>query len=144
MRRTIFENARTVIFEINERCPSFRGLNGSHRVHLSEATYVVEGVHEPLPLRTYKDPSPVDIQIARNVVAEIPDGAVLGAGRRRRSLHCGQDAGGIRPEGLGLLDRHYQRCLPGDPQGGKADQRPQGGGYRLLYLEPGDGLSGAV
>ena len=78
--RTIFENARTVIFEINERLPKLQGVNGSHRVHLSEATYVVEGVHEPLPLRTYKDPSPVDIQIARNVVAEIPDGAVLGLG----------------------------------------------------------------
>ena len=78
--RTIFENARTVIFEINERLPKLQGVNGSHRVHLSEATYVVEGVHEPLPLRTYKNPSPVDIQIARNVVAEIPDGAVLGLG----------------------------------------------------------------
>ena len=78
--RTMFESARTVIFEINERLPKLQGVNGSHRVHLSEATYVVEGVHEPLPLRTYKDPSPVDIQIARNVVAEIPDGAVLGLG----------------------------------------------------------------
>ena len=55
-------------------------MNGSHRVHLSEADYIVEGVHEPLPLRTYKEPSQVDIQIARNVVAEIPDGAVLGLG----------------------------------------------------------------
>lgn len=78
--RTIFENARTVIFEINEHLPRLQGVNGSHRVHLSEADYIVEGVHEPLPLRTYKEPSPVDIQIARNVVAEIPDGAVLGLG----------------------------------------------------------------
>ena len=78
--RTIFENARTVIFEINERLPKLQGVNGSHPVHPSEATYVVEGVPEPMPLRTSKDPSPVDIQIARNVVAEIPDGAVLGLG----------------------------------------------------------------
>ena len=55
--RTIFENARTVIFEINERLPRLQGVNGSHRVHLSEADYIVEGVHEPLPLRTYKEPS---------------------------------------------------------------------------------------
>ena len=46
--RTIFENARTVIFEINERYP--------------------------------KDPSDIDIAIAKNVVAEIPDGAVLSLG----------------------------------------------------------------
>ena len=78
--RTIFENARTVIFEINEHYPKLHGVNGSHRVHLSEATYVVEGVHEPLPLRTYKDPSDIDIAIAKNVVAEIPDGAVLSLG----------------------------------------------------------------
>ena len=41
--RTIFENARTVIFEINERLPRLQGVNGSHRVHLSEADYIVEG-----------------------------------------------------------------------------------------------------
>ena len=78
--RTIFEHARTVIFEINEHLPTLQGVNGSHRVHLSEAAYIVEGEHEPLPLRNYKDPSPIDIQIARNVVAEIPDGAVLALG----------------------------------------------------------------
>ena len=78
--RTIFEHARTVIFEINEHLPTLQGVDGSHRVHLSEAAYIVEGEHEPLPLRSYKDPSPIDIQIARNVVAEIPDGAVLALG----------------------------------------------------------------
>ena len=78
--RTIFENARTVVFEINERLPRLQGVDGSHRVHLSEADYIVKGEHEPLPLRSYKDPSPIDIQIARNVVAEIPDGAVLALG----------------------------------------------------------------
>ncbi|MBO5918412.1 MAG: acetyl-CoA hydrolase, partial [Oscillospiraceae bacterium] len=44
--RTIFENARTVIFEINEKLPRLQGVDGSHRVHLSEATYIVEGEHE--------------------------------------------------------------------------------------------------
>ena len=78
--RTIFENARTVIFEINEHLPTLQGVDGSHRVHLSEADYIVEGEHEPLPLRTYKDPSPTDIQIAKLVVNEIPDGAVLSLG----------------------------------------------------------------
>ena len=78
--RVIFENARTVVFEINEHYPTLQGVDGSHRVHLSEADYVVEGEHEPLPLRTYKDPSPIDIKIAENVVKEIPDGATLSLG----------------------------------------------------------------
>ena len=78
--RAIFESARTVVFEINERLPRLQGVDGSHRVHLSEADYIVEGEHEPLPQRTYRDPSPADLAIARLVAAEIPDGAVLSLG----------------------------------------------------------------
>ena len=78
--RTIFENARTVIFEINEHLPTLQGVDGSLRVHLSEADFIVEGAHEPLPLRTYKDPSETDIAIAKHVVEEIPDGAMLSLG----------------------------------------------------------------
>lgn len=78
--RTIFEHARTVVFEINERYPRLQGVDGSHRVHLSEADYVVEGGHEPLPVRSYKEPSETDKKIAGLVVAEIPDGAVLSLG----------------------------------------------------------------
>lgn len=78
--RTIFESARTVIFEINEHYPRLQGIDGSHRVHVSEADYVVEGVHEPLPVRTYREPSETDLAIARLVVDEIPDGAVLSLG----------------------------------------------------------------
>lgn len=78
--RTIFENARTVVFEINEHLPMLQGVDGSHRVHLSEADFIVEGEHEPLPLRTYQESSSVDITIANHVVKEIPDGAVLSLG----------------------------------------------------------------
>lgn len=78
--RTIFEHARTVIFEINEHFPCLHGVDGSHRVHLSEADYIVEGEHEPLPQRSYKEPSPIDIAIAKNVMTEIPDGAALSLG----------------------------------------------------------------
>lgn len=78
--RTIFENARTVVFEINEHLPRLQGIEGSHRVHLSEADFIVQGTHEPLPVRTYREPSPLDIQIAELVVKEIPDGAVLSLG----------------------------------------------------------------
>ena len=78
--RTIFESARTVVFEINEHLPQLQGVNGSHRVHLSEADYIVEGEHEPLPQRSYREPSETDTQIARLVLDEIPDGAVLSLG----------------------------------------------------------------
>ena len=78
--RAIFESARTVIFEINEHYPCLQGVDGSHRVHLSEADYVVEGTHEPLPLRSYREPSETDIAIAKLVVEQIPDGAVLSLG----------------------------------------------------------------
>ena len=69
-----------MVFEINERLPRLQGVDGSHRVHLSEADYIVEGEHEPLPLRTYRDPSPTDLRIAQLVAQEIPDGAVLSLG----------------------------------------------------------------
>ena len=78
--RTIFEAARTVIFEINEKLPTLQGVNGSHRVHLSEATYIVEGEHEALPLRSYRAPSETDKKIAELVMKEIPNGAVLSLG----------------------------------------------------------------
>ena len=78
--RTIFENARTVVFEINEKYPRLQGVDGSHRVHLGEADYIVEGEHEPLPERKYKEASETDRKIAELVAAEIPDGAVLSLG----------------------------------------------------------------
>lgn len=78
--RTIFEAARTVVFEINEQLPTLQGVDGSHQVHLSEADYIVEGEHSPLPIRTYKEPTEVDLKIAKLVAAEVPDGAVLSLG----------------------------------------------------------------
>ncbi len=78
--RVMFQHARTVIFEINEHYPTLQGVDGSHRVHLSEADYIVEGTHEPLPTRSYKEPTPTDIAIAKLVVEEIPDGATLALG----------------------------------------------------------------
>ncbi|MBQ5799391.1 MAG: acetyl-CoA hydrolase [Oscillospiraceae bacterium] len=78
--RTIFESARTVIFEINEHYPCIPGVRGSNSVHLGEAHAVVEGEHEPLPTRSYRDASEVDVAIAKIVAEEIPDGAVLSLG----------------------------------------------------------------
>lgn len=78
--RVAMASARTVIFEINEHYPTLLGVGGSNRVHLSEADYIVEGTHEPLPTRSYKDPSPTDIAVAKRVLEEIPDGATLALG----------------------------------------------------------------
>lgn len=78
--RTILESAKTVIFEINEHYPRLQGVAGSHCVHISMADYVVEGKHEPLPVRKYREPGETDIAIARLVVEQIPDGAVLSLG----------------------------------------------------------------
>ena len=78
--RAIFESARTVVFEINEHYPRLQGVNGSHRVHLSEADYIVEGEHSPLPQRNYKEAGDIDRRIAELVLREIPDGAVLSLG----------------------------------------------------------------
>ena len=41
---------------------------------------MVEGEHEPLSVRTYREPSETDIAIAKLVVEQIPDGAVLSLG----------------------------------------------------------------
>ena len=78
--RAMFESARTVVFEINEKYPTLQGLDGSHRVHLSEADYIVEGEHEEIPTRSYKEASDIDKQIAKLVVEQIPDGACLSLG----------------------------------------------------------------
>ena len=78
--KTIIEKARTVVFEINERFPVLCGVDGSHLVHLSQADYVVEGEHSPLPTRSYKAPTEIERKIAELVVNEIPDGATLSLG----------------------------------------------------------------
>lgn len=78
--KTIMEKARIVIFEVNENMPCLQGVDGSHRVSLDEADIIMEGQHGPLCTSSYRTPSEADLQIARNVVAEIPNGATLSLG----------------------------------------------------------------
>ena len=79
--KTIIENARTVVFEINEHYPrKIFGPDGSNKVNISQADYIVEGEHSPLPVRSYRAPSETDIKIAEHVLREIPDGACLSLG----------------------------------------------------------------
>lgn len=115
--RTIFKQARTVVFEINERLPRLQGVDSSHRVHLSEADYIVEGEHEPLLVRSYKEASEVDQKIAKLVVAEIPDGAVPFPGSGQCALYGGQYGCAVRSERYRLPygndQRHFSDALPG-------------------------------
>ena len=78
--KTIIQTAKTVIFEVNEKLPTLQGVDGSHRVHLSEADYIVEGEHSDPPTQSYKAPSETEFAIAKLVLDEIPDGAVLSLG----------------------------------------------------------------
>jgi len=55
-------------------------VDGSHRVHVSEADFVVEGPHAPLPTRSYPEPSKEEIRIAQHVLSCIPNGATLSLG----------------------------------------------------------------
>lgn len=64
--------------------------------HLSEADFIVEGEHEPLPIRTYRDPSAVDIEIAKRVVERDPGRRCPLPGSRRRSVYRCQYAGTVR------------------------------------------------
>lgn len=78
--KTIVDKAKTVIFEVNEKYPTFQGINHSHAVHADQADYIVEGEHSDLPISTYRAPSDVDRRIAELTVQEIPDGACLSLG----------------------------------------------------------------
>ena len=143
--RTIFQSARTVVFEINERLPpAAKGVDGSHRVHLSEADYIVEGEHEPLPLRTYRDPSPTDLRIAQLVAQEIPDGAVLSLGVGSVPFAVASMLADSDIKDLGCHTGTISDAFSAPVPEGKADQQPQGGGPGICNLEPGHGLPGAL
>ena len=77
---TIISCARTVVLEINEHYPYVPGVDHSNCVHVSQADYIVEGLHEPLPQRSYRVASETDRKIAEFVLREIPEGAVLSLG----------------------------------------------------------------
>ena len=99
--RTMFESARTVIFEINEHYPKLQGVDGSHRVHLSEADYIVEGEHEPLPVRTYKAPSEIQISDRKARRKRDSGRAVLSLGVGGVPFTVANHVGGIDLKDLG-------------------------------------------
>lgn len=77
--RGILEKADIVILEVNERLPRICG-GFDESIHISEADYVVEGEHAPLPQFPIPKPTEEDLKIAGLIVPQIPSGATLQLG----------------------------------------------------------------
>ncbi len=78
--QAILETADVVIVEVNEKMP--RCLGGfEESVHIDKVDYIVEGSNPNIA--AFPDPAPptdIDLAVAKQVVAEIPDGACLQLG----------------------------------------------------------------
>ena len=75
----IVDRADIVILEVNERLPRVFGGFGDC-IHISEADYVVEGEHPPLPEFVPDKPTDIERSIAGHIFPYIPDGANLQLG----------------------------------------------------------------
>lgn len=75
----IVDRADIVILEVNERLPRVFGGFGDC-IHISEADYVVEGEHPPLPEFVPDEPTDIERSIAGHIFPYIPDGANLQLG----------------------------------------------------------------
>ena len=75
----IVDRADIVILEVNERLPRVFGGFGDC-IHISEADYVVEGEHPPLPEFVPDKPTDLERSIAGHLFPYIPDGANLQLG----------------------------------------------------------------
>jgi butyryl-CoA:acetate CoA-transferase len=71
--------ANKVVVEINEQLPHCLGGN-QESVHVSRVDYIVEGKNSPLLQVLSPAPSDIDVQIARQIMNEIEDGACLQLG----------------------------------------------------------------
>ena len=72
--------AKHIIVEVNENMP--RCLGGYHTgVHISQVNAIVEGPNGPIgTMPGLSEPSEIDLAVARQIVAEIPNGACLQLG----------------------------------------------------------------
>ncbi len=75
----ILEKADIVILEINENLPKIYG-GFDESIHISEADYIVEGEHPPLPEVPVAKATAEDVRIAEYIMPYIPDGATLQLG----------------------------------------------------------------
>lgn len=71
--------AKTVVVETNESIPNCLGGN-EESVHISRVDFIVEGRNAPLSEVAPRAPSPIDLEIARNIMNEIEDGTCLQLG----------------------------------------------------------------
>jgi len=77
-QRAIIERARTVIVEVNERFPHACG--DQNNLHLSEVDYIIQGDGQPPPELPIHQPTAIDQAVARQIAAEVEDGACLQVG----------------------------------------------------------------
>jgi acyl-CoA hydrolase len=74
----VVESARMVIVEVNHSLPYVYGEQNG--IHLSEVDYIVEGDHKPAAELPNPPPNEIDRAVARQIAAEIEDGACLQIG----------------------------------------------------------------
>jgi butyryl-CoA:acetate CoA-transferase len=76
----MLSRAKCIIVEVNENMPWVNGLTGTD-INIKDVTMVVEGNNPPIAqLGAAGEPTEVDIAVANQVVAQIPDGACLQLG----------------------------------------------------------------
>jgi acyl-CoA hydrolase len=76
--RALIEGARKVIVEVSRSIPYVCGEQNG--VHLSEVDYIIEGDSDPLAELPNPPPNDVDRAVARQIAAEVEDGACLQIG----------------------------------------------------------------
>jgi len=76
--RAIIERARCVVIEVSRGLPYAHGERNG--VHLSEVDYLIDGDDQPAPELRNPAPNDIDRAVARQIAAEIDDGACLQIG----------------------------------------------------------------
>ena len=76
--RAVIERARRVVVEVTHGLPDVYGIQNG--VHVSEVDYVIEGDHQPAAELSNPPPTEIDRAVAREIAAEIEDGACLQIG----------------------------------------------------------------
>lgn len=76
--RAVVERANMVIVEVSQGLPYVYGEQNG--VHLSEIDYIIEGDHKPAAELPNPPPNEIDRAVARQITAEIDDGACLQIG----------------------------------------------------------------
>ena len=76
--RAVIERAKRVVVEVTRGLPYVYGTRNG--VHVSEVDYVIEGDHQPAAELLNPPPNEIDRAVARQIAAEIEDGACLQIG----------------------------------------------------------------